>query len=260
MTGRALGFVRRYGLVLLIAAMAVNLVRLQLHNRTHAEQSAAVPVILPPAPFSAYTVVLQETTSTAGSTKAGARLATAVRTDGASVELFEYLAPNEHGKRVVQRIIRHPDGRRVDANDITEMAFAARELRNLDGGMLRDPRTQCLRDRSGMPVTSTQKQLGIEVVDGWKAYVVEEGATTSWFAADLDCALVRSITKTGPDAISQKDLVRISPGFADPALFEIPLHYQEKPPSEVFGASSSRAVVLDNWYASAKLALHPTVP
>src|SRR5690606_14771937 len=115
---RRLGsFIRRHYITLIVCLLAANLVRIELHKRAQSTPpTAEVPVILPPLAFAPYTVTLQERVTTAGRQSLGARIVTALRADGASAELFEYLQANKQNKRVVQRTIRFPDGRRVDVN------------------------------------------------------------------------------------------------------------------------------------------------
>jgi len=74
--------------------------------------------------------------------------------------------------------------------------------------------------------------LGEEIIAGYRTAKIADGLTTSWHALDYGCALVKDRWEFSATEVSEKELVALVAGEPDAALFDVPAHYREVPPSE----------------------------
>jgi hypothetical protein len=90
--------------------------------------------------------------------------------------------------------------------------------------------------------STSETFLGAETVAGYRTAKIapakdSEGATTSWYALDYGCALVKQRWEFSTKEVSEKELVALVAGEPDATLFDVPANYREVPPSErMFGS------------------------
>lgn len=148
-----------------------------------------------------------------------------------------------------------PDGVRVEVNDF-QLGKSTTLVPTLSPEQ-RQPDAMCLR-LSGLSGRAWQlRKAVIEHVRGFRTARVSDGSVTQWFALDYGCALVRRTANFGAQK-SQLELVSLIPGEPSEALFEVPDHYREGPPSMFAPASSSESLrrhfeVLDRNYEQYRL-------
>jgi hypothetical protein len=213
----------------------------------------AVPATIDPheATFVAYTSTVAELVEVG---KTGVVVTRALRSDGASVMRAEYLPPDQPATMFSQRLVRLPDGTRVDLDDIRELAFAVRTRPRDSAALERDPRHDCLRTYRGTEVSG--RTAGDVAIGGLRAISVERDGATKWFALDYGCAEIQS--RRQPElGVPLQALTKIRSGEPERALFEVPSHYREALPSTVYRlpVGSQRATDYDEWYRRSRIDL-----
>jgi hypothetical protein len=86
---------------------------------------------------------------------------------------------------------------------------------------------------AGKPMTSPPETfVGEEIIAGYRTAKIADGIFTSWHALDYGCAPVKQRADFSATEVSEKELVALVAGEPDAALFDVPAHYREVPPSE----------------------------
>ncbi len=100
-------------------------------------------------------------------------------------------------------------------------------------GWQRDPSSRCINSFAGKPMTSmTETFAGEESVAGYRTAKIARNTITEWYALDYGCAMVKDRWGFETGEMSEKELVALTPGEPEPALFEVPANAAEVPPSE----------------------------
>ena len=202
-----------------IAAQAGRLLQLQIKARTDARATRGSR----PIP---YTVTLKETVhGPDGRTTQGPEYTYSVRSDGSTLM-------RSVGKGS-QRILNYSSGLQIDTNDETLTKSSVNRPNENAAERQRDPDSKCLNSMAGKPVTSPpERLLGEETIAGYRTAKIASDITTSWYALDYGCALVKDRWEFSATEVSEKDLVSVAAGQPDPTLFDVPAHYREVTPSE----------------------------
>ena len=196
------------GAILTLLATRVTIIRAQ----------SAVPAGSSVVP---YTAVLVETVTRPNGTRVAAPSQTqAIRSDGARlIKLGE-------GDKASRQLL-FPNGLQAEVIDFLKAKSTTQKP--VIASWLLDPRQDCARTLTGQ---STRGNLaGIESVAGYRAAKIVADSTIKWLALDYGCAELRRTTDWGANGSSELALVSLIPGEPSPALFELPEHYKEGPPS-----------------------------
>jgi hypothetical protein len=214
--------VLRWVLILVVICLGAQAGRF-LHLRITARNSARAARVTRPI---SYTTTLREIVhGPDGTTTAGPEYTFAVRSDGSS--LLRSIG------RGSQRVLYLSSGLQVDTNDGTNSKSTMRFPNFNPLRFQRNPDSNCLNSMAGMPMTSVPETfLGEETVSGYRAAKTARGGTTSWYALDYGCALVKDRWEFSATEVSEKELVALIAGEPDKSLFEVPAHYREVLPSE----------------------------
>jgi hypothetical protein len=212
-------------LCLAIVLLTANAVRLAI-PKVWAQSVAVVPNGGTAVP---YTVVLTETvTNAAGQRRAAPTQTFAVRSDGATVLK---LGDGE------SRHIRFTSGIQVEVSDVLRVKSTT--YRVIRESWLLDPSENCTKSLTGTVPAIAKGTTTIEEVAGHRTVKIVSGSTTRWFALDHACALIRRTNNYMSQGSSQLELVSLTPGEPDDALFQIPADYQEGAPSAFVAAPSA---------------------
>src|SRR5882672_3000857 len=205
--------------VICVAAQAGRLIHSRLTARTK-ERPVRVRRPIP------YTVTLRETVHAPdGTTTLGPEYTHSVRSDGST--LMRSVG------RGSQRILYLSTGFQVDTNEGTSTKSSMRMPNWNSASWQRDPDSKCVNSLAGKPMTSPPETfLGEEIIAGYRTAKIADGLTTSWHALDYGCALVKDRWEFSATEVSEKELVALVAGEPDAALFDVPAHYREVPPSE----------------------------
>ena len=95
-----------------------------------------------------------------------------------------------------------------------------------------DPTRGCIHNDLGELVFPGQIASDSDSIAGYETIKVTSDHSTVWFAPQLGCATVKSITRHG-GGTNEKVATRIIPGEPDGALFAV-MGYQEVRPSVFF--------------------------
>jgi hypothetical protein len=100
------------------------------------------------------------------------------------------------------------------------------------GRALRNPATKCTRALTGEVPPIDDQVGGIETVGEYRVITIKtKQRLTMRFALDLSCAPLGHLATYSETSYSSLDPVEIRPGEPDAALFHVPEHYKEVPPS-----------------------------
>jgi hypothetical protein len=80
--------------------------------------------------------------------------------------------------------------------------------------------------------STTETFVSEETVAGYRTAKVVSDVITAWYALEYGCALVKDRWGFETGEVSEKQLVALTGGEPNPALFEIPGNAAEVPPSE----------------------------
>lgn len=217
--------------------------------RTASAQTAPPPRAMglsqkgaPVAAATPYTVVLQESERRPSGEAAPQSVMTiALRADGAFVRQFEY----HNSLVVIQRSVELPDGVNVVLDDVRERRTAMVTKPGTSVRARMNPAQGCLRNDAAELVFSGEI-VGRERIDVYDTVKVQMGSSTSWFAPELGCAELKSVTLLSEGVVNEKIATLIVAGEPDSALFAIPDRYSEVPPSVFYelnpDAKETRAI------------------
>jgi hypothetical protein len=169
----------------------------------------------------------------------------ALRLDGASVIKFEY----SQADAVIHRTIELPTGVTVVVDDVRQRrSSTCRSGTSFRARM--DSSRGCIRNDVGDLVFRGEIVGEGDVVAGYDTVRVQSDRSTFWFARDVGCAHVKSITKLPGGGTSEKVASLITPGDPDSALFSVPDTYEEVPPSVLhrMAPDSAEARRTDTFY------------
>lgn len=220
---------RRASMVLYAAAalLIVGSVAGVVSRRTlHAERFARVGTDVSALDFSGRRDVItpltfsteERVTSASGLRNRLAAIQTvAIRADGSRVVR---LGPEGVGGRTIS----FADGMKVLTHDrLQTRSSTVSEWR---------PRLTRLPSQGCVESAVEESLLGVEPLLGLDAVKIASGDTTAWYALDYGCVLLtRVIVHSQGGSVSRTILVSASPGDPDAALFSIPDHFVEGPPS-----------------------------
>lgn len=229
--------VLRWALVLASIVPSVQAGR-WVHLRLRDRPNAAVARPHKPIP---YTVTLRETVrSPDGSIVAGPEYTHSVRSDGST--LMGVVGKGS------QRLLSYSSGEQIETNDLTLTKSSIKRGSDNTAEWQRDPDSKCLNSMAGKPVTSPPETLlGEETIAGYRTVKILSDITTSWYALDYGCALVKDRWQFGPTEVSEKSLVAVAAGEPDSNLFDVPAHYREVTPSErITGSQGESAACNEN--------------
>lgn len=173
-----------------------------------------------------YTVTLRETIrGPDGRVTVGPESTWAIRTDGSrAIRIVE---------KGSQRILNFASGIEVNINELTNTKTSISKGDWNPAGLQRDPTSQCIRSLAGRPMTSMPEIFdGEETVAGYRTARIVRNGITEWFALDYGCALVKDRWGFETGETSEKELVALTGGEPNPALFEVPANAAEVRPSE----------------------------
>jgi len=173
-----------------------------------------------------YTVTLRETIRGAGGrVTAGPESTWAIRTDGSrAIRIVE---------KGSQRILNFASGLEVNINELTNTKTSIMKPDWSPAVLQRDPTSKCIRSLAGSAMISmTEIFDGEETIAGYRTARIVRGGVTEWFALDYGCALVKDRWGFETGEMSEKELVALTGGEPNPALFEVPANAREVPPSE----------------------------
>lgn len=211
----------RWLLVVIVIAVAAQGGRLlHSHVKNQIDARAAGHKRVP------YGVTLRETVhGPDGTTTLGPEYTHAIRSDGSSVMRFV--------GRGSQRVIYLSSGFQVDTNEENNTKSSIRRPNENPAAWQRDPDSNCVNSLAGTPMTfPAETFLAEEIIAGYRTAKIARGITTSWYALDHGCALVKDRWEFSATEVSEKVLVALVPGEPDPSLFDVPARYREVPPSE----------------------------
>lgn len=204
--------IARTGLYAILAVLAANAVRLVI-PKARAHAISVVP----------YTVVLAEKmTGPTGVPKPGPLQTWAMRSDGSMT--VKMGLPSSGSRQIY-----FSSGIHVVLNDPARMKSTTQ--RAVEYQWARDATQNCTTRVTGLPLQH-QGEPVIENVEGYRvARLKQEESVTLWLALDYGCALIKQRMDFGPQGASDLELVALTPGEPDPALFAVPKDYTEGPPS-----------------------------
>ena len=202
-------------LYVLAALLALNAARMTI---TMARDQSAVPSGVSIVP---YTVTLIETVLAADGRKiADIPQTHAVRSDGARM-----IKTGEGDKG--SRNVLLPNGIEAEVSDFLQAKSTTQKP--VRASWLLDPRENCAKTMTGEAPFG--QLVSVESVAGYRAAKLVAGSHTRWFALDHGCAVLKRIYDWGESGKSEQVLVSLIPGEPSPALFALPSHYREGPPS-----------------------------
>jgi hypothetical protein len=178
-----------------------------------------------------YTVILRETVHQPnGTTTVAMEVTWAIRSDGSTVRRFVHKSDRADSQRTVQ----FSTGLEVAINELTNSKTSMMKKSLLPAsGWQRDPSSRCINSLAGKPMTSTTETfVSEETVAGYRTAKVVSDVITAWYALDYGCALVKDRWGFETGEVSEKELVALTGGEPNPALFEVPANAAEVPPSE----------------------------
>jgi len=178
-----------------------------------------------------YTVILRETVHHSDGTATVALEVTwGIRSDGSSVRRFVHTREPASSERTMQ----FSSGLEVAINELTNARTSMMKKSLLPStNWQRDPSSKCINSFAGKPMTSmTETFAGEETVAGYRTAKVASNVITAWYALDYGCALVKDRWGFETGEVSEKELVALTGGEPNPALFEVPANAAEVPPSE----------------------------
>jgi hypothetical protein len=173
-----------------------------------------------------YTVTLRETIrGPDGKVTVGPESTWAIRTDGSrAIRIVE---------KSSQRILNFASGIEVNINELTNTKSSIMKRDWNPAILQRDPTSKCIRSLAGSPMTSMPEIFdGEQIVAGYRTAKIVRNGVTEWFALDYGCALVKDRWGFETGETSEKELVALTGGEPNPALFEVPANAAEVPPSE----------------------------
>ncbi|MEW5981642.1 MAG: hypothetical protein AB1806_04650 [Acidobacteriota bacterium] len=231
--------------LIVIGALVVGAVLASVTTHPLAQRPVAQAASL----FTPYSVIMVESVeSSSGMTRPGATLTEAWRSDGAHVSRTEHFPAQ--GRMNSQRFISFASGLRIEVDDIAELKSSTIRADYDVRRSARDPSSDCLDSLSGRPITAGQVLEERATINGYPSVKIRVGPVTLWFAPDLGCAKLQQLGDFGTSK-SRAFPIMIRPGEPDPALFEVPTHYREVAPSELFGiAGHPEAAARDAYYFS----------
>jgi hypothetical protein len=209
----------RWAFVLVLISLAALAGRL-IQSRIKARE------VRPGAPIP-YTVTLRETIrGSDGRATVGPESTWAIRTDGSrAIRIVE--------KNGSQRILNFASGLEVNINELTNTKTSIMKRDWNPAVLQRDPTSKCIRSLAGRPMTSMPEIFdGEETVAGYRTAKIVRNSVTEWFALDYGCALVKDRWGFETGERSEKELVALTGGEPNSALFEVPANAAEVPPSE----------------------------
>jgi hypothetical protein len=217
----------KWALVPLIVVLSVHAARLTNSKLRAKEVRAGGPI--------PYTVILRETVFDAsnGSFTSGIETTKAIRSDGSYVKRRKYDNTNDPKmKSLIQkeRTIRFASGVLIDTNDLThtKSTIVSKES---PASWQNDPNSKCLNSFAGTSMSGAPQVVSEEMVAGYRTAKIVRANATWWYALDFGCAPVKVRMDWGQRGFSEKNLVSLSSGEPDPALFDVPANFRESPPS-----------------------------
>ena len=177
-----------------------------------------------------YTVVLDEkVTRTDGTVVQGARQIHALRSDGSIAMRMEAL---DASRPLSVRRILLAQGARITTDDIRELKSTVRLNPERLAGSLRDPATRCTMSLLGRPMGPDEIAGSIHALEhGIKAISIAVDNLTMRFAINLSCAPLGHVVTYSPQSHGRLEPTEIRGGEPDQALFDVPSHYKEVPPT-----------------------------
>lgn len=177
-----------------------------------------------------YTVLLRETVHDPnGSVAEAVDTLRAVRSDGSVVVRYAH----KKGNMTSERIVQFATGVKVTVNEQANAKSTTKEERANPASWQRDPKSKCINSFAGVPMTSQSEVIsGEEMSDGYRTVKITANNITSWFALEYGCAMVKARADWGVQGFSMHNLVALTPGEPDPALFHVPEQAKEMSPSE----------------------------
>jgi len=133
--------------------------------------------------------------------------------------------------QLAQRTISFPSGLIIYTDDIEELKST---MQDKIGNRIRlgDPAEHCVRTTTGDPLSPDEdKVVREETFLKHRTVVLRGGASTRWYALDLNCALVHTVTDFGAGNVSEMVATEIIPGEPADELFAVAPAYKEVPPS-----------------------------
>jgi hypothetical protein len=153
----------------------------------------------------------------------------AVRSDGSIVQWIEHRI----GQQSSERTIQFASGQEIAVNERAKIKSTTRNIGAHSARWQRDPASRCVNSFAGEPMISLNEVVqGEDVIDDYRAVRVIADNVTRWYALDYGCAPIRDIADWGPGkGYSEHQLVSLTPGEPDPALFHVQSDMREAPPS-----------------------------
>jgi len=153
----------------------------------------------------------------------------AVRGDGSWMERTE----DFKGDRVVSSShIFLVTGKRITVNHVGERKTSVADV--VPPQPMRDPRTDCTKLQAGAQASGMESVEGEEKIAGYRAIRIKHGMFTEWWAPELGCAKIKSYFDPEKGSHTVHELVSVTVGEPDAALFTVPVSYEEVPPSKLF--------------------------
>ena len=178
-----------------------------------------------------YSVILRETVHHPdGTATVASEVTWGVRSDGSTVRRFVHKREPASSERTVQ----FSSGLEVAINELTNTKTSMMKNSLLPSTTWqREPSSKCINSFAGKPMTSMPETfVGEETVAGYRTAKVVSNGITAWYALDYGCALVKDRWGFETGEMSDKELVALTGGEPNPALFEVPANAAEVPPSE----------------------------
>jgi hypothetical protein len=209
-------------LPLLLALSGVMLVLLRQSNPPRSSR----PLLPAGAKAVSFTVTLRSTVTTdTGQVREYSPETLAVRSDGARVRLV-------HDGTGPVRQVSFDNGLVVEFKDAARGKSTV--YRPIDSSWILDPSENCARNVFGEEpgwASAVRGAATIEAIAGYRAARFMTGPTTSWFAIDHGCALIRRFQSMPNGQVSRLEVMSLLPGEPDETLFELPESYREGAPS-----------------------------
>jgi hypothetical protein len=205
---------------LVMATLAINAVRIA----TSSMRAQSISVVPAGAVVAPYTATFTERVQARDGRRISAPAQTlALRSDGAAVMQLG------NGKTSV-RYVRFPSGIFAQVSDALRAKSTTQK--QIQDSWIRDPRTNCTHSLVGKIASQGEGNPSLEQVAGYRTARISAGNSTSWFALDHGCALIKRVIDYGDNEASYLDLVTLVPGEPSEALFSVPDDYKEGAPSE----------------------------
>jgi hypothetical protein len=159
----------------------------------------------------------------------------AIRSDGSFVVLSAYEKSDGEplGMEKRERTIRFASGIKVAINELTGTKSTETYKFN-PARWQRDPNSKCFNAFDGTAKVSSPPAVisGEETIAGYRTVKIIRENATWWFALDVGCAMVKERMDWGGQGSSEKNLVTITHGEPEAALFDVSANIREAPPSE----------------------------